>query len=240
MTNNIPRFSLSRDDIKNYWFPKVILPLLVFISLIISIWSMVLSHASIDNNPLEFSYEALGTIIGIILSAVALVISLYFIILGISANSIRREIKNDVDNAKTDVENARIDIKKYSEEANKQCSITAQTIYDGYSEAIAMIREFYSSTFVNLPNHHSNSRQIEELGKQIIKLKLAECRFAINAESLDIAKRVSAINLIKELSTDENDLLLLKEVVNKTSDQAIKEVAQYAYDELMNKLNPNP
>ncbi len=239
---------------KKWWIPWVAIGLAVF-SLIISIWSVTLSNVRINNVDLEFSYDKLGTISGIILSAVALVISLYFIILGIGANSIRREINNDAEKAKSTVEeineavrNAQSDIINDSEKSRK--SISVIVTYNLYSELIEMTQLLYGS-FINDSGcsliHYSDCsktvKQRIQMSKRIIELKLAQTRNVCNVQNLDIEDKiqdimVSSINIIKDLGTEEDDLRRLEEVRRNTKNKLIEYTAKEAYDTLDKKLHP--
>lgn len=246
---------------KYWWLIWIVLGLAV-ISLIISIWSIILANAAIaDDSSLIFDTNSLVTIIGFILATVALVVSLFFIILGIGSNSIRKEIKEDVKDAKREIGNIRNkadevnndivntsnNIDKASKD-NKEQSVT--TIYNLYSDAIALTQRSYE--LINIKGncsiiHHADCKQIktvmDQFSKEITSLKLEQSRIACDKRNLDIEDRImtlsiSSINIIKDLSMEEDDLQRLKEVQENTKSDLIEYTARSAYEALYKRLHP--
>lgn len=236
----------------NWWIPWVSIGLSI-VAIVISIWRMTLFHASIFKDSFQFSYDKLGTIIGIILSAVALVISLYFIILGIGANSIRRDINNDargaeqiikdvVKEANGAVDSIRKDATKDIENESKENKVVfVTTIFELYSEVIGMTQAFFNT--INF-KEMEGIVSMQELRERIIELKLDQSRFVCNPRNLDIEDRIKeyiiqGVNFIKDLSSNKNDLILLETVMNKSTNQDIIGAAQNAYDKLKQELCPD-
>ena len=242
---------------------------------------------------LEFSYDKLGTIIGILLSAVALVTSLYFIVLGFRADTIRQgieaaaqeaddatnairenvaqETERIINNAKINtanetkriIDNARsianseagriIDnASKIVEEtlsniksgAKDNRTMVVISIYELYSEVIAMTQSFFNS--ISIFEEEDVIRGRNDISKRIKKLKLDQCRFACDPKNLDIeddgrVKEIimKGIILIPDLNSNENDLKMLVEIMNKSNDPDIKGAAQFAIKQLKEKLHPD-
>jgi uncharacterized membrane protein len=230
----------------NWWIPWVSMGLSI-VAIVISIWRMTLSQASIFKDDFEFSYDKLGTIIGIILSAVALVVSLYFIILGIGANSIRRDINNDANDAKQvikdiaeEADRAVDSIRKDADcihneienESKDNKVIFVTTVYELYFEIIGMTEAFFNKIDIK-----KEMIPVQELRERIIELKLDQSRFVCNPRNLDIEDRIKedviqGINFIKDLSSNKNDLDLIEAVMNKSTNQDIIDAAKNAYDKL--------
>lgn len=192
-------------------------------SCVVSVWSIVLANIRIEDcQELEFSYDKLGTIIGIVLSAIAIVASTYFIIIGLAANSARVEIRSDIKLAESEV-------KKYSEATEDQCKITAQTIYNSYSEAIASVRTLLNA----VPKGVSG----EKMDEMISSLKLAQARFSSKAKFIDLDIQLMGINLISNLSNDKTDMEFLKAIMDDPNERKIvKETASHAYNVLEERL----
>lgn len=214
---------------------------LVLLSLAISIWGIILFNSKVDCQQLEFSYDKLGTIVGIILSAFSLVVALFFIVLGIRADDIRKEIKSD---AKESEELITGLIRQYhgrADDLSKKIGEFETIIYNLYSETIGMNKMSLDSVglqkgcmIMNGANCRHVERLKEEMSGNLTKLKLAQARFVCQACFLDKDIRETGINTLVALSTDKTDLKLLEELFY---DLDVKETALDAWKRLSNKLN---
>ncbi len=282
----------KHNNYNNSWIPWVSLGL-SFIAVVISIWRMTLANAYNYVKELEFSYDKLGTIIGILLSAVALVTSLYFIILGFRADRIRQgieavaqetddatnairenvaqETERIINNAKINtanetkkiIDNARSiansEAERIIDNANKiveealsniksgakdNRTMVVISIYELYSEVIAMTQSFFNS--IRIFEEEDAVRGRNDISERIKKLKLDQCRFACDPQNLDIEDDVrvkeiimKGIILIPDLNSNENDVKMLVEIMNKSNDPDIKGAAKFAIEQSKEKLHPD-
>lgn len=104
------------------------------ISFITSIIAIVFSISDIECSSLEFSIEKGASLIGIFVSVVGLVISLFFVILAFDAYSKIKEISGLKESAEIEISH----IQQHQIKINSLQKDYAQLLFDNYEEQIAL------------------------------------------------------------------------------------------------------
>ena len=178
--------------------------------------TITLLHVCNVTQPTDCKLGNYNDIVGIIISSVALVVSIYLIIIGIHAYQIQNEIKNEA----KDFE------KLVDKNLGAPATQVSETFYKLYSESIELLTIIHN----NLPDPKSNDF--------INELKLAQARFACHADFIDKDMKLAGINLLRKNSNSTSDINLLEEVINNPkSDKDIRGAALYAYKDIKNRLD---
>lgn len=217
---------------------------LAALALIVSVWNVCQSNITIDCKELEFSYDKLGTLIGIVLSSFSLVAAMFFIVLSFKAEHISRRMELDVEKARMEINEQIGQIQKHVDIISKKIGEADTTMYNLYSETIGLNRISLGSvgfqeTCMILKG--AECKHIEELksemNEQLTKLKIEQARFVCRSCWIDKEKKISAINQLSVLSRDKLDLELLKKIYDDiTEDENVRIVANMAWIRLNGRL----
>lgn len=246
------------EDKKNKvnWSVWVAISLSV-LALGIATWAIVLVNSEYDNEALDFSYDKLGTLIGIYVSVVGIVFSLYFVVIGLDVKNQKKEIDSSFENLKKEIskreeefivlknntERLNSSIEQKSSELNKEIdnartilTLNIKSIADYYETMIGVLREYANKT-----------DQEDILCKFCDPLQLERARIICQFEQLSMEKRIQGIeemgNYSKSKKDIEESLNILNRIIEGIDDQntkmiRLKNVAVKVRKELNRKLSP--
>jgi len=190
---------------------------IVYISLfvilfVIAIFALVFSLSDIDCNFLKFSATKFRDIISVFVSASALLITAYFVILAIDAYSSVQEIKK----AKADIQNAMNDITKQKEDLGILSRDYAQYLYDGLETQIALAERLS----INVRND----------------LVITQARMSYRYPMLNKQTRIELLRKLYDIgdSQDRDNVKLL--MLSPKEDAEIKKYAEFVFVELLRKF----
>ncbi len=190
--------------------PVWVLYTVVFISLGISIWALIIANSEpYSFFRLEFNYTKLVELTGLMFTIIGVVFALYFVIIGIDANKKKQELTdvyNTIQKKQADIENI---------ELNYQDKM--------YSYLIGIIK--------NTITNSNASKQILD------SLYLSKARLATQYKYLSVDIRLEGIRRLADLG-EFSDIKDLKKIINDpTENEEIIELATSIKTVIENRLN---
>lgn len=190
--------------------PVWVLFTVVFISLGISIWALIIANSKpYSFFRSEFNYTKLVELIGLMFTIIGVVFALYFVIIGIDANKKKQELAevyNTIQKKQADIENI---------ELNYQDKM--------YSYLIGIIKSTISNS--NASKHILDS------------LYLSKARLATQYKYLSVEIRLEGIRRLADLGEFSDIKDLKKIIIDPTENEEIIELATSVITEIENRLN---
>lgn len=193
----------------------------IYLGLFVVIFSiatmgLVFSLSDINTNFLCFSSDKLGSIIGVFVSTVALVVTTYFVVLAISAYSHIRDIQQN----RKKIDELISDWINKNEQAIKLLRNYAETLYEEIDEEIAL--------------EELKNNDVSDKIKRRNSLRIRRARLSYRCPMLDYKDRIKLLNELASIG-ELKDIRPIKElIVNEDGD--IKAAAELVLEDLQKKL----
>lgn len=226
------------------------------VALGIATWALVLVNSTIDVQELAFSYDKLGTIVGIYVTIVGVVFSLYFVVIGLDVKQQKKEIdasfedfRNGISSMKTEFANLKKELGDLNVENRDKLSNLDDKIKQAESFLKLSDRSIivYYETMIGVFRDYANKRSQKDILKSFVApLQLERARVVCQAEFFPWDERIQGIEEMGNYSNTkkeiEDSLNILKLIISGIKDQdekmeRVKENVNKVKKELEKKLD---
>jgi len=205
---------------------------LIVLLFTIAIFALIFSLSDINCKFLQFSSTAFKEMMGVFISAVALVITAYFVILVIDAYSSVQEIKKIKENIQQDVNEIANEIKKMKGDVQRDVNEMTNQKKELYSLLCAYTQSLYDGleTQIELSERVSKSEKVRN------DLYLIQARMSYRYPMLNKQTRIELLRKLHDIGEleDINNVRLL--IINPNEDAQIKEYAELVFENLKSKF----
>lgn len=171
----------------------------------LAIYAVVLANSNIDCSSLQFCDNNLATFIGIFFTVMGVVLSLYFVIIGINVYNIKKDLEQEL-----------AEIRQKEEQTKETMECSSDSLYDYFGDLIEIIKIMTTGNLSPIPSDFScptagdNNENVKRIRNRV---KRAQAIFACKAKSMSIEKRKSGILTLASVCESNRDIVYLDAII---------------------------